>query len=239
MKTPIQQATGLFNFWVGLTGFSATGLSGNITTALTTAANTAGRAGVAVPVQQATITTQGFVVSGLNKVLVFDSATKERIKDANQNAVYARLTFATSVYTVTYFVLSGSVETAVTLPVSTIDLFIPYSFEIGVIPADFAVRIAQTYAGDDLGILPTGGTTINTFAEILPVTALNTINSLTKTPFPASAVKLHVFGITNSPLTGDFTLGGAGNKVITWLSVAAGHSLNPGDKVLADYPTQE
>jgi hypothetical protein len=236
MQPFISQVDGFFDFFVSVTGFSATGTDDNITTALGTAANTAGRGGTSVPVQLRSATQMGFYVAGANQCPVFNSITREKIRDASGNVVFAELTFAASVYTVSYFTWVSSTKTAYSFAAATpIDILCPYQFQVGRLPADFAVRVNQRYVGEDVAVSGAAGASM--FGEVLEVTALNTIAPLTKNPSVPGAVQLVVRGINEHGLSGGgFTLIG---KAITWVPGVAGYDLQVGWNVYALYPTFE
>jgi hypothetical protein len=180
----------------------------------------------------------GWVNAGNNAVLVFNSATKETIKDALSNVVYARLT-GSSPYTVSFFVMVGAVETAFSFASATnIDIFLPYIYQAGRMPIDLGVRLAQ-YAGGDLPVA--GQVQPQYFSEALTIATSNTIPALTKSPSNTAGVFLFIRGVqydstgTNPP----FTVGGTGNKTLTWSAANAAHELKTGWKVTAFYQTLE
>jgi len=235
-QTAIQQLTGLFDFFVGLSGLTVSGTSTVITTALTTAANTAGRNGTQVPVQVFTSTTRGFITTGTNQCTLWNATTRERVKDASGNVAFARLTQAAGVYTATYFTMVGAVETAFTFPSTSIDLFVPYRFEFGALPIDYAIRFSQRYLSEDAAP-GGGGTPVNTFSEILTVTALNTVSNLTKTPIAANLVRFSINeAIADALAGGNFSVSGL---VCTYSEANAGYPLLTTYRVTAFYPTTE
>jgi hypothetical protein len=170
--------------WIGLTSFSASGSTGNPTTAIATALNTAGKNGTVLPNQVSSSTQMGFVNAGNNTVLVYNTSTKELVRDGSNNAVYGRLT-GVNPWTVSYYTVVGSTETAYSFSSATnIDLFIPYVYQAGRMPIDINVRTAQ-YAGNDLGVV--GSATQPTyFAESITIATDNTIPALTKAPSSTS-----------------------------------------------------
>jgi hypothetical protein len=82
------------------------------------------------------------------------------------------------------------------------------------------------------------------YTEVLAVTALNTIDPLSKSPVDRRDVILFaptpVCSKTCSATRGAFDLGGTGNKTITW-DAAQSWPLDPADTpyVIAQYPTLE
>lgn len=53
-----------------------------------------------------------------NKVTLLDATNADQLKDADGNIIYGRVTFAASVWTISYYVLLGTTETAYTFTVS-------------------------------------------------------------------------------------------------------------------------
>ena len=156
----------------------------DITTAVTTAANTAGRNGTPVPVQVSTdIDTQGFVLTGI--VQVSDSKTKP-MADSNGNEIYGRLTQAAGVYTLSFYSMVSGVETAYTMAASaTFNVILGYRYDFRYLPptatrSPLSVRVAQDPVG--------AGAT----REVVSVTAVNTLANLAGTP--NGLLQLHVNG---------------------------------------------
>lgn len=71
-------------------------------------------------------------------------------------------------------------------------------------------------------------------AELLTVTALNTVSALTAAPNVTKQVKLNVNGQIVSSLASPATFSVAGTT-ITWSAVNAGYSLVTTDSVVAEY----
>jgi hypothetical protein len=238
MRPDISQIAGFVTHYVPMNVASVTGSSVAVTTALTTAANTAGKGNSAVPFQQASATQMGFATTGSNIVMVFDATTKERIKDANNNRVYGKLTWASSVYTVSFFVFVGGAETTYTFGTATgLDLLCPYQFEWGNIREDFSIRLATLFpGGDDLGAIAGGGAAPVFVDETIAVTGTNTFATLSVAPNPVTCVSLQVNGVNEDCLSGGaFTLGGTGNRNITWNAANAGYSVPTTYRVVARY----
>lgn len=202
----------------------------NVTTALTTRLNTAGDGGVSVPVQEAS-TDIGIVTSGANACKVFQ-ANGEAIYDANGNRVYGRITFASTTYTVSYFVLINGTQTAFSFGTSTNLLVgVPYAFDLFRYPRDAATN---TPVEDTIQI---GGTTPEkVFIERLNVSALNVVANLTKTPVNNTLVKLIVNGQLQTTFDNSFSVS---NKTVTWSNTNARFDLRTTDLVISEYSTLE
>jgi hypothetical protein len=203
----------------------AAGSTTSITAALTTAAATAGDGGVSVPVQVASATQEGFITSGNNTVQVWDNATGQRLADAKGNEVYGRLTGA---YTLSLYSKIAGVETAYTYAGGNIDLEVPYKFTFEHYPSDAAVGLDVRYVGND----PAGAGSMK--AELLIVTATNTLSAVSTAPNTAKEIVLIVNGQDMSSLASPapFTVAGT---AVTWSSVNAGYSLATTDSVVIHY----
>lgn len=211
---------------------SGTGNSTNVTTALSTRLNTAGDGGVSVPVQIVT-TDIGVVTSGANVCKVFLS-NGEAIYDVNGNRVYGRVTFASTTYTVSYFVLVNGTETAYTFGATTNLLIgVPYAFDLYRYPRD-----ANTNNPIEDTLQIGGGTPQKLFNEKLNVTSLNTVSNLTKLPISNVQVKLYVNGQAQTTYDNSFTVV---DKAVTWLPGTnnAKFDLKTTDLVVAEYSTLE
>lgn len=200
----------------------------NVTTALTTRLNTAGDGGVSVPVQAAT-TDIGVVTGTGNACKVFQS-NGEALYDGNGNRVYARITFASTVYTVSYFVLINGTETAYTFTNSTNLLIgVPYAFDLFRYPRD---AVTNTPVEDTIQI---GGTVPEkVFSERLNVTSLNTISNLTKNPTNNALVKLIINGQVQTTYDNSFAVS---SRAIAWSSTNARFDVRTTDLVVAEYST--
>lgn len=220
---------------VRINGFSASGSSSTVTTPITTALSTAGEGSAAVPVQAVGgSNTIGIVVaSPNNRVEVYASNTKQKISDAS-NEVYARLTEASGVYTLSYFTLASGIETAFTFSSATnIDFEFNYRFPFDRLPADAIVSARARNVSDDPAAIAGGGLTPR--AELLTVTALNTVGNLSFAPASNAVVNLFVngesfdtFGGANAP----FSISG---QAITWSATNARMALETTDRVVARY----
>ncbi|NEP10848.1 MAG: hypothetical protein F6K14_11670 [Symploca sp. SIO2C1] len=216
---------------IKVSGFSASGGSSDVTTALGAAVATAGSGGVAVPLQPSpNEATVGVVTVGNNRVEIDDGG----FDDGNGNEVYGRLTESGGVYSLTYYSLVGGVQTPYTFAAATsIDFEFSYRFDFARVPADFAITSGYRVVGG--GGSSSGG--VNTYTELLTITATNTLANLTKTPDVTANVLLIVNGVVYSTLgNGEFSLAG---KVLNWIPNNAGFSLEVTDKVVAQYTSLE
>ena len=200
MRIQSKQIEQLLQGFVRISGLSAVGatLSTVITTPLTTLLGSAGRNGIAVPLQVATTTTEGVITSGQNnRAEIYDAVTKEKIFNqvgaTSGEEVYARITEAAGVYTAEYYYLANGtgVETAFTFPATqSIDVELIYQFTFEHLPADFATSIKYRNVADD------AKSSGFTYQEALTVTAPNTVSSLSFSPVDPAQVRLTVNGQT-------------------------------------------
>lgn len=219
-----------------ISGFAASGTSNNVTTAITTALSTAARGGGSVPLQVGSDTQVGVITTGKNTVSLFDASTLKSIKDASGNEVYARLTQASNVYTLTYYSNVNGTETAFTFPSTSINFWFSYRFDAYRLPPDFA--ISYTVGNNNEAIPISGGTNQKTYYEALTITGAissgSTLPDLTKTPISANAINLKVNGLSYFSAFSHFTLSG---KTITWTN--SQHGIATTDQVMAIYETTE
>jgi hypothetical protein len=217
---------------------NVTGGSQNITAALTTALSTAGRKGVAVPVQvSADEDSVGVITTGTNNLVqVQSNATKMKYTDTNGNEVYGRLTEAAGVYTVTFFTSVNGTETAYSFgSANAIDIDFNYRYDAARLPADYAIAIPTKIISQDPKVSGAG-----TFSlELLTVTATNTLAALAKTPSVPATVRLYVNGQIITSLGGASAKFSISGKTITWNATNAGYSLTTDDNVIAAYSSFE
>lgn len=237
----LAQIAGWFDVWTGALNFSAAGSSSNVTAAITTVLSTAGRGGTSVPLQVAnTIESVGVVTTASdNRVEIWRTSDGAKIASAG-NEVYGRITEAGGVYTLSYFTSVGGTETAHTFASATgIDFYFSYRFDLARIPTNFATRLVARNVSQDPG--GGGGSSAQWFLEKRNVTALNTVDALTKTPTSATNVFLIVNGKTENAFGGAaaaFSVN-LGTKAITWSAPNSQYTLQTGMDVIAFYLTAE
>ncbi|TFI51023.1 hypothetical protein BLD44_028520 [Mastigocladus laminosus UU774] len=233
MTIQAKQIERQFYGFVEISNFTANGTSDVITTPLTTALTTAGDSGVAVPLQVASSSQIG-VVTGAS-TYVYNRASQEPVLDASGNKVYARVTEASGVYTLSYYSLVSGTETAYSFASDTvIDFGIVYSFDFYRVPKNFAVA----YPVGDINIYKPsgGGTGQRVFSEPLTVTALNTVSNLTYTPVASNLVVLYINGVQENSYGSAFTVSG---KSVTINPTNLKYNVATTDVVVAVYPTNE
>lgn len=229
MKIQAKQIDRNFHAFVEITNFTANGSSDVITTALSTALNTAGDGGVAVPLQVAT-TNQIGVVTGLS-TYVFHKATQRPILDTSGNKVYAKVTESAGVYTINYYSLVDGTETAYSFESDTaIDFGVVYNFDFLRVPKNFAVA----YSVGDTNIFKPIVQRVH--SEKLTVTALNTVSDLTFTPLNNNSVMLYINGLQENSFDGAFSVSG---KTISINPTNLKYDVATTDTVIAMYLTQE
>lgn len=171
---------------------------------------------------------RGLVVTGLNIVQVWTTATKMRVFSLT-NEVYARLTFAAGVYTAAFFTNVAGTETAYTfVGGTTVDLVFPYQYDFATLPVDALMVVPERYVDPSQGG--------SGFAEVLAVTAVNTLAAVSQAPSLAKPMALFVNGIQVDALTAG---GGAGFTVagtaVTWVPAVVGYALATTDRVVITY----
>jgi hypothetical protein len=208
--------------------------STDITTPITSALTVAGDGSTSVPLQVSTSTSVAGVVtsSPINVCQVWDNTSKEKIT-YNEFEVYGKLTQSSGVYTISYyyFDLSGT-ENAYTFTAgASIDVDFNYRFEFHQAPADIIVSQLTRNVSQD----GQGAGSINRL-EVVSVTSLNSISSLSTTPSDTAKVKLYINGKVEDGLGGSpaFTISGGVN--VTWNSGNAGYSVDTSDRVVAEFP---
>ena len=222
--------------YIRIEAFNAAGIDDVVTTPLTSALATAGQGGQSVPLQASTSeTTVGVITTGAyNRVEIYDSTTKDKLADALGNEVYGRITHSGGVYTLTYYSLVSGTETSYTFGSATdIDFEFVYRFDFHRFPTEGGIGVGSRNVAQD-----PAGSGEDIFEEQVTVTALNTLNDLTKTPANTTCVILFVNGVAYAPVGGSPPFSIAG-KVLTWSSVNAGFSVETTDRVVAHYPTFE
>ncbi len=231
MGIAAKQITKFLQAWVGIAGFStAGGTSDTITTVLTSALNTAGSGGVSVPLQVGSATQMGVSTTApFNVTAVFVAGTKDVLLDGNGQEVYAKITNAGSAWTLSYFSVVGTAETAYAMAASTaIDFEVPYIFSLDALPVTAITGATQRHISPDPAAFAG-----RTQPDALTVTAANTLSALSKTYAGPWAI-LIVNGVqyTNFGSTPPFSVSGT---AVTWSAANAGFPLATTDEVKAIY----
>lgn len=225
---------------IKVVGVSVTASSSSVvvTTPITSALAIAGDGGTAVPLS----VSSGYNVAGvitnapLNRSEVYDSTSKKKIPQLpTNNEIYARLTQASNIYTLSFFYLdnTGTEAPYIFSSNSTIDFDFNYRFEFQQLPSDALIsQIARNIYQDAAGGSGSGVLQI----EQLTVFSLNTLSQLANTPSDVNKVELIVNGQAVDALGGTsaaFKVTGGVN--ITWTAANAGYSLETTDRVIAKY----
>lgn len=202
-----------------------------VTTALTTAAATAGDGLVPVPVQTASTGLEGFVVtSGENTVSIFGTA-QQKLIDSAGTELYGRLTQSAGVYTLSVYSLVLGVETAYTFATATtIDFVVSYQYTFEHLPSDSLVGGSVRHIGDDPSNL--GG---RIKYELLTVTAINTLTAISTNYVTGAFATLTVNGQVVDRFGGALAAFSISGTTVTWSAVNAGFSLITTDRVVCSY----
>lgn len=227
---------------IRISNFSANGSSGSITSAITTALSTAGKGGVSVPLQVSNLEGVGIVATApTNRTRILTNGSEDAITDGSGEVVYGRITESSGVYTLSYFTLSNAgVENVYSFGSATaIDFTFNYRFDFHRLPTDALVSMLVRSLTQTSG----SSSAPAAYAELLSITAQNTVANLTKTPVSTSTIQF-IFNETNYD-----TFGGAdapfsvnlGTKAVTYnpASTRTGVSLDTTDRLVARYFTLE
>lgn len=197
----------------------------NVTSALTTAVATAGNNGVSVPLNANGAYNAEGVITGSNSIVpVYAYPSGQPIEIAG-NQVYGVITYAASVYTVSFYTLVSGTQTAATLN-QAVNLLIPYSFSFGDLPYTAILGVVNSDPGGPGG---QGGTFY--YDAGVTVTGTNAVSNLTKLPINTASVVISVNGQVMRNGT-DFTVSG---QAVTWSAANAGFSLATSDVIGAWY----
>lgn len=219
-----------------ITGLTAAGSTTStvVTSQLASALAVAGDGGSSVALLQSLNNTQPGVPSTDpgNKCGIWNSTTKEKIGTVSGNfEVYARLTFATSIWTLSYYYLDGTgTEQSYTFPSNTvIDFNFVYRFQFADFPTDGLVSIVTRDIYSD----PAGSGAAAIF-EKLTVTSTNTLANISQSPsFPLKTL-LFVNGKTEVAV-GAFPPFSVSANAVTWNQSNAGYILETTDDVTIEY----
>lgn len=221
---------------IKIVGFSVTGSTSStvITTQLATALATAAQGGGSVALLASSNITQAGIPTSTpaNKCEIWNSTTKEKISNTSAAyEVYGRLTFASSIWTLSYYYLDGTgTEQSYTFPSTlVIDLDFIYRFQFADFPTDGLVSIiTRNVYSDPVG---SGAAAI---VESLTVTSTNTVSHISQAPGYPTKTVLFVNGKTETAVDVNvpFTVSGT---VITWNSSNAGYILETTDVVTVEY----
>jgi hypothetical protein len=228
---PLKQIDGFINAYILLSGINVTGSSSNVTSALSTACNTAGKGGTSVPFVQFSSydNGQGISTDG-TRLLIYDSADKSEFKDSSGNFVYGKLTFASNVFTLSFYSLVAGAETAYSFSSATsIGFNIVYVFSLATFPPDALTKV---------GVVELDSSTLRETKSIREVITVATTNTITQklSYTPLYGVEFRVnsvpyYTVDTAPL---FSVGGTGNKDIT-ITASNGFDVTTTDKVTAHY----
>ncbi|NJR38530.1 MAG: hypothetical protein HC781_06385 [Leptolyngbyaceae cyanobacterium CSU_1_4] len=240
VTTPSKQIIKFLSAPIRLTGISVSGSSADISTAIATALSTAGDGGVAVPTQ---------VVGGSNKVGIITlapsnrceialSTSKDKILALNGEEIFARLSEAGGIYTLSFLTLPDTgTETAHSFAsAATIDVEFNYRFDFNRLPSDAIIAIGTRNINQDSAV---GGGGSKLFRERLTIATQNTVPVLAKTPDQAYNLVLIINGLEYSTLGGGSAPMSVSGKTVTWSASNAGFNLDTTDKVDASYTTLE
>lgn len=162
----------------------------DISSDLSTAASTGGNNGTAVTHEASTaFNDDGWVVTASdNFTEISDDTSKRALSDSNGKEIFARITEASSVYTIRYYTLVSGTETPHAFTsAQTIKIIALYNFELDDLPNDARSRRLNARLRED----PPGADVPNfAEAETLTPTADDTLPALANTPLSGAKVTL-------------------------------------------------
>src|SRR5574343_1661399 len=173
--------------WVG--NFSANGASNVVTTAITTALNTAGFGGESLSLINSDETTEGVLVTNSTKDFanlcqIVSATNKEPLTDDNGNEVFGRLTFASTVYTLSYYTIINGVQTDFSITSQAIDFSFNYVANFGTLDTFALLGSSVRNVATD-----PNPNTVRSKTDAIIITATNTfanpaLSSVPNTNFP-------------------------------------------------------
>lgn len=221
---------------IKITGLAVTTSASSIavTSQLSSALAIGGDGNSSVPLIQSLNNTQNGIptTDPGNRCEVWDNITKDKIGTATGDyEVYARLTFAASIWTLTFYYLDNTgTEQSYSFPSNqTIDFDFVYRFRFHEFPTDGLVSIMTRNVYQD----PRGSGSV-AITEKLTVTATNTLSNISQAPAFPTKTLLFVNGKTEVAVGGTppFTVSG---NVVTWNQTNAGYILETTDDVTIEY----
>ncbi len=216
---------------IRINNLSVSGTSFDITASITSVLTTSGFNGGSIALlPSASELVTGIIVSGTNnRVEIYKSSTKLKIKGPG-GELYGRITFASSIYTLSFYTLVSGVETAYNLPLDSIEFEFNYRYEFKDLPTDALIGIVTRNINQDL---PSSGDLVT---ESLTVSGINLVSDLSSAPDTSSNITLIVNGQEFNNLTVSSAFSVVGTAV-TWIPLNAGFDLEITDKVIARYTT--
>lgn len=200
----------------------------NITSALTSALSTASNSGGSVPLNPSGSNSAEGVITGSGVVVpVYAYPAGTPISIAG-NEVYGILTYATSVYTVSFYTLVAGVQTAAVVN-QAVNLLVPYSFSFDHLPFNALMAVINADPGSPGN---SGGTFY--LDTSISVTGTNTISNLAKLPINPASVQLFVNGQGLAAGT-SFSVSGQAITISAGQITANGYNITTTDSVYALY----
>ncbi len=173
---------------------------------------------------------EGFIVeSGLNIVDIFDNSADKRIVDDENREVYAKLTEASGVFTLTYYVNDEGTETAYSIPSGiSINFIVKYNSDWSRTPKSAKQGFVSRIIANDPSQL--GGRYVSIDSQT--ISATNTVADLPDAPI-AGTISFKINGVEAN---NGFSVSG---KAITVDANSLGYSLETSDRLSISYETKE
>jgi len=219
---------------VGISGFTIlnTTSSGDVTADITSALSTAGNDGVSVVVSVAASDWDTWVKTGVISD-VYD-IEGNKINDGNGNEVYARVTEAAGVYTLSLYSLIAWAETAfVAANDIVIDFYFTYQFNFNDLPANALTDVKTKRVNDDIK------SSAKILKEVITIATINTIPDVIKTISDVNKVTLIVNGVSYFSGAANPAITATAPKSVSFSAINAGFDLETTDTVEIEYPTNQ
>jgi len=224
----LKQLDGFIHAYIVLSGISVSGSSANITSALSTACNTAGKGGTSVTYREFTTYDEGQgIQTGSTRLQIYDATDKSEFKDSVGNFVYGKLTYSSPVWTLSFYSLVSGTETAYSFASATsIGTNIIYVFSLATFPPDALTRVGVVEL--DSSVVKE----VRTIREVLTVASTNTISQqLTYTPLYGVTFRVNTVPYQTTDTAPLFSVT---NKAVT-INPNNGFNITTTDTVTANY----
>jgi hypothetical protein len=226
-----KQINAYLNGYILISGVNVSGSSFNATTAISTACATAGDNGVAVPFVQYVSQASGpGVLTDSTRLQIFGANSKAILQDANGNEIYGKLTYATNVFTLSFYSTNAGSESAYSFSAGTsISFSFIYVYSFQYFPSNALTNVGVVNLDTTTQQVPI------TIRELITVASTNTITQqLSYTPlygvdFIVNSVDYPT--VSSAPL---FSVSGRAITVNP-TNVSSSFALNTTDEVIARY----
>jgi len=226
----LKQLDGFIHAYIILSGISVSGNSSNISNALATACNTAGKGNTSVTFRPFTTYDEGQgIQTGSTRLQIYDAIDKSEFKDSLGNFVYGKLSYSSPTWTLSFYTLVSGVETAYSFASATaISVNIIYVFSLATFPPDAFTKVGVVELDSATGT----NKEVRSIREVLTVSATNTISQeLTYVPLYGVTFRVNTIPYQTTDIAPLFSVT---SKAIT-INPNNGFSITTSDTVTANY----